>query len=126
MQIAISADLRGAGPKTHVRIEAPDAVRLLIGTGNPYEPEALIEIVCDTDAINTIVSHLRLAQELMSAPMGGALAILPCPFCGSTDIVTHNNDGNGRYWVYCRNCDASGSDARTEAEAAEKWNSAIR
>lgn len=48
---------------------------------------------------------------------------LPCPFCGSEDLIVLD-----RKWmtVACRDCWAEGSNADTELEAITAWNRAKR
>lgn len=67
------------------------------------------------------------------APAAGSAALLPCPFCGGTDleVVLYN-----RPCVVCRSCDADGPSAQrlmpdpsqpdnrnaAKLEAVELWN----
>jgi Lar family restriction alleviation protein len=51
--------------------------------------------------------------------------LLPCPFCGGTDIDTHFSlDGAGNVTTGCMTCGASGPETATpdESKGAEAWN----
>ena len=53
-------------------------------------------------------------------------ALLPCPFCGSTEVsVSHTVQGS--CWVVCETaaCGAIGPTQPTPAEAASAWNSRV-
>src|SRR5215470_1896008 len=53
-------------------------------------------------------------------------ALLPCPFCGSTEVsVSHTVQGS--CWVVCESvaCGAIGPTKPTPAEAASAWNTRI-
>jgi Lar family restriction alleviation protein len=56
------------------------------------------EIVKFTDGGRTI--HLTLTT---------ADAVLPCPFCGSTDLELQNTH-TPHYWIECQGCEAQVSD----------------
>lgn len=44
--------------------------------------------------------------------------LLPCPFCGSDDLVTKNE----YYAIECLQCCGEGPLGRGDAEARERWN----
>src|SRR5262249_14491581 len=53
-------------------------------------------------------------------------ALLPCPFCGSTEVgVSHTVRGS--CWVVCETaaCGAIGPTKPTPAEAASAWNTRV-
>ena len=53
-------------------------------------------------------------------------ALLPCPFCGSTEVaVSHTVQGS--CWVVCETeaCGATGPTQPTPAEAASAWNTRV-
>jgi Lar family restriction alleviation protein len=53
-------------------------------------------------------------------------ALLPCPFCGSTDVaVSHTIQGS--CWAVCEteSCGAIGPTKPTPAEAASAWNTRV-
>lgn len=54
-------------------------------------------------------------------------ALLPCPFCGSTNIDAGRGEGPTMYSysAYCLDCLAEGPLADTLEEAKEKWNGRI-
>jgi Lar family restriction alleviation protein len=65
----------------------------------------------------------------INVKLGG---MLPCPFCGSTDIEAHcsgNNTGDvleKPMWLDCSNCGASGPDNYSKfKDATEGWNNRI-
>lgn len=47
--------------------------------------------------------------------------LLNCPFCGSTELGETNGPHTG-YWVYCRRCTATGSNAYDAEKARLAWN----
>ena len=47
--------------------------------------------------------------------------LLRCPFCGSAELGETNGTHTG-YWVYCRRCTATGSNAYKAEEARLAWN----
>jgi len=51
------------------------------------------------------------------------IQLFECPFCGSerTDL-----EHDGPWFAFCHDCDASGPQAESPEEAADKWNRAIR
>jgi hypothetical protein len=56
------------------------------------------------------------------APDGSpaAVALLPCPFCGSRLI--QRMAAMGEFWIRCRQCACSTDMRATQAEADELWN----
>src|SRR5437879_11872239 len=53
-------------------------------------------------------------------------ALLPCPFCGSTEVsISHTVQGS--CWVVCETaaCGAIGPTKSTPAEAASAWNTRV-
>ena len=52
--------------------------------------------------------------------------LLPCPFCGSIDVVV-NHTVQGSCWVVCETaaCGAIGPTKLTPAEAASAWNTRL-
>ena len=47
--------------------------------------------------------------------------LLRCPFCGSAELGETNGPHTG-YWVYCRRCTATGSNAYKAEAARLAWN----
>ena len=47
--------------------------------------------------------------------------LLRCPFCGSAELGETNGTHTG-YWVYCRRCTATGSNAYKAEAARLAWN----
>lgn len=48
--------------------------------------------------------------------------LLPCPFCGSEEIV-FSGEFEGTLWIlYCATCESEGSARDTRAEAIAAWN----
>ena len=53
--------------------------------------------------------------------------ILPCPFCGSSDVAIESGDNGKQWWVECRCCDAEGPLSElSELVAAASWNDVSR
>lgn len=52
----------------------------------------------------------------------------PCPFCRtrSKDPQVQISHGSLRYHVYCDECDTTGPEGITEADAIAAWNRALR
>jgi len=51
----------------------------------------------------------------------------PCPFCGGSDIKVHSYDhvligGEPDAFAQCHDCSTTGPNGKTEAEAADAWN----
>ena len=52
----------------------------------------------------------------------------PCPFCGSGTVIVKKTmlDAEGRYYVFCKTCEARGSSAYCSDVAQDRWNDAWR
>ena len=78
-----------------------------------------------------------MTTPIAAGPVDRRVMPLPCPFCGSTQVTTH--EGSTFRWVLaeCMNCGAMGPEARrqtmgegdpkaweakSEADAIEEWN----
>ena len=49
--------------------------------------------------------------------------VMPCPECGSTDILTISGHiSSFRWWVRCCGCGRQGSCCKTEEDAIAAWN----
>ena len=48
---------------------------------------------------------------------------LPCPFCGSKEIVFTRNKTSA--WMICVNCGGDGPAAGSEEKAIELWNKRV-
>ena len=48
--------------------------------------------------------------------------LLPCPFCGSTDVEVHSTDRTHVKVVTCGSCYAESGGSETYIEAVELWN----
>lgn len=49
--------------------------------------------------------------------------VMPCPECGSTDILTISGHiSSFRWWVRCCGCGRQGSCCKTEEDAISAWN----
>ena len=53
------------------------------------------------------------------------MKLKPCLFCEGSDALAHELNGPGLNWVRCL-CGATGSDADSEKEAADEWNTRVR
>ena len=49
----------------------------------------------------------------------------PCPFCGGDRISTEAAYAPSGNQIMCLDCDATGPNGRTEAEARELWNQRV-
>lgn len=47
--------------------------------------------------------------------------MLPCPFCGSSDVVPQTDDFDNHV-IHCSGCGAEGPNEDTDAEAERGWN----
>jgi len=58
-----------------------------------------------------------------TASLNAALTepLAPCPFCGSANVTLYGARLFQALTVLCLNCAAQGPEARTPAEAAERW-----
>ena len=47
-----------------------------------------------------------------------------CPFCGESKHIhlSMSKADEGRFWLYCKSCFASGPEGATEKEAIELWD----
>lgn len=52
--------------------------------------------------------------------------ILPCPFCGSTELWSMDSRDAGEDYICCKTCRASGPETYDENEAISRWNAAPR
>lgn len=53
--------------------------------------------------------------------------VMPCPECGSTDILTISGHiSSFRWWVRCCGCGRQGSCCKTEEDAISAWNALPR
>ena len=59
----------------------------------------------------------------MSEPKASydAAALLPCPWCGGTDIAT-DAFGSSIHFAYCKDCLADGPNGADANEAIREWN----
>lgn len=49
------------------------------------------------------------------------IPVLPCPFCGATDV--HGSDHDGVFpYIICEKCGASTGFARNQRDACVQWN----
>ena len=48
--------------------------------------------------------------------------LLPCPFCGCTDILGAGPDAYDNFWYVCDDCGGSTCEAASEQEARARWN----
>lgn len=62
---------------------------------------------------------LERLKELVEADREGRCGVLPCPFCGSENIVI-SNWGLCRVW--CQVCLGKSDDQLSQADAIRKWN----
>jgi Lar family restriction alleviation protein len=51
--------------------------------------------------------------------------LLPCPFCGSSEVVIGTTMGK-RYSVYCGGCGANGVPSPLKEGAAKSWNTRMK
>lgn len=58
-----------------------------------------------------------MTAPLPSSPVTETL--LPCPFCGCTDLAVANT---GAAWVKCQSCEAEGPPECTDEDATRLWN----
>lgn len=57
--------------------------------------------------------------------MTSDVPLLPCPFCGSTEVeveVERHSYPGGVAFVWCYGCGAEGGKEDTRAEAVARWN----
>lgn len=56
-----------------------------------------------------------------------SVPLLPCPFCGGTDLHIEGDNASDVWGVECNGCDASGPRVAPSPDAAaEAWNRALR
>jgi len=86
--------------------------------------EALTECADDLHSIGLMDDETReRMRELCQQPTGKKSELLPCPFCGSEDVVVGNICSS--HYGICNDCEAEGpysNEVRTESEAVIKWN----
>ena len=46
----------------------------------------------------------------------------PCPFCGERETLCWDNPIDGKFKVWCEECEGSGPWTRTLELAVERWN----
>jgi Lar family restriction alleviation protein len=58
--------------------------------------------------------------------------LLPCPFCGSTDITIRRTliglrqkETARRYWCECQECGAAGPNNQYQSGAVKAWNTRV-
>jgi hypothetical protein len=50
--------------------------------------------------------------------VGTVKALLPCPFCGSTNVIAQNAEFNHLVFVECQDCFGT-------ADSVEQWNTRV-
>ena len=65
-------------------------------------------------------------KEMYKPPVGSDLELLPCPFCGGTEVVyfRYNHIDGDRFGVVCCDCMANIDPgyAQQKSTVQEKWN----
>ena len=67
------------------------------------------------------VKRALLGDHEAAKRLTEAGVLLRCPFCGSAELGETNGPHTG-YWVYCRRCTATGSNAYKAEAARLAWN----
>lgn len=49
--------------------------------------------------------------------------LLPCPFCGSTNLINGRMTPDSWSFIFCKDCGGGVRTFKTEEEAVEAWNS---
>ena len=67
------------------------------------------------------MTRARLGDHEAAKRLTEAGVLVRCPFCGSAELGETNGTHTG-YWVYCRRCTATGSNAYKAEAARLAWN----
>jgi Lar family restriction alleviation protein len=97
------------------------------GTGNRHEPAAEPSVCSESQVLlrenmthepNTATDNLRTNQYEMERKPD----LLPCPFCGSSNLVLDNLVDEDDYFVSCGGCEIQQIANYTREGAIRRWN----